>query len=204
MNPTQLEFDALILAGGRGSRMGGADKASLELNGERLVDRVIAAVREVGARRVVVAGPATAGLAADVVVREEPAHAGPLAGIAAGLPELDSTWVLVLACDLQYPTRIVRALLRAAQGGPWHDGIILVDEDSREQWLAGLYRRQALIESTQRLGDGIIDAPVRRALKELKLMRAPISNNDGGDIDTPEALVQARKDLLETPKEQGN
>ena len=32
-------FDAVILAGGTGSRLGGASKADLELDGQRLLDR---------------------------------------------------------------------------------------------------------------------------------------------------------------------
>lgn len=37
------DFDAVVLAGGRGSRLGGVSKADLVLGGERLLDRVLRA-----------------------------------------------------------------------------------------------------------------------------------------------------------------
>ncbi len=50
-------YDAIVLAGGSGSRMDGADKASLTIAGTTLLDRVLAAVG--GAATVVVVGAAT-------------------------------------------------------------------------------------------------------------------------------------------------
>ena len=55
-----LSMDAVVLAGGRGSRLGGVDKAGIVLNGERLVDRAVAAARANGAERVVIVGPGSA------------------------------------------------------------------------------------------------------------------------------------------------
>ncbi|UUT34926.1 NTP transferase domain-containing protein [Microbacterium elymi] len=49
---------AILLAGGRASRMGGIDKPRLQIDGVSLLDRAIAAVRSVSAAPIVVAGPA--------------------------------------------------------------------------------------------------------------------------------------------------
>lgn len=83
-----VAFDAIVLAGGRGSRLGGVDKAALELGGERLVARVVAATREAGADRVVVVGPGSAAVPDATLVREDPPFSGPLPALAAGLDAL--------------------------------------------------------------------------------------------------------------------
>ena len=42
----KLQNVVVILAGGTGSRLGGASKADLELDGQRLLDRVLVAVAD--------------------------------------------------------------------------------------------------------------------------------------------------------------
>ncbi|MFJ2619782.1 NTP transferase domain-containing protein [Glutamicibacter sp. NPDC087344] len=188
------DFQALVLAGGRGSRLGGADKANLELHGRRLVDRAVDAARRAGAGRVVVIGPDSAGTRADAVLREDPPFAGPLAALAAGLPSLSAPWVLVLACDLQRPTAVATELAAALAEGleSAEDGVVLRDADGRVQWLAGIYRTQALHAVCAALGDRVVNAPVRRALGELTLRELPVDNDTSSDIDTPQALERAR------------
>lgn len=60
----------------------GADKATLVVDGERMVDRVIAAAEAAGVERVVVAGPALASLSPDVETIADPTDdaEGPLSG----------------------------------------------------------------------------------------------------------------------------
>ncbi|MGN0128991.1 NTP transferase domain-containing protein [Glutamicibacter soli] len=191
------QFQALVLAGGRGSRLGGADKAGLLLHGRRLVDRAVDAARRAGASRVVVIGPDTAGTLADAVLREDPPFSGPLAAIAAGLPELTAPWTMVLACDLQRPAAVASALAAAHAAalaeGSAGDGALLRDADGRIQWLAGIYRTQALRTACTALGDGVANAPVRRVLGELDLQQLPVDNDTSSDIDTPQALERARQ-----------
>jgi len=50
-------FGAILLAGGRATRMGGIDKPGLLVDGVSMRDRAITAVRAAGARTVVVVGP---------------------------------------------------------------------------------------------------------------------------------------------------
>lgn len=185
-------FDALVLAGGRGTRLGGADKAALTLHGQRLVDRVITAARSAGANQVVVIGPPHAGTEADRVVREEPAYGGPLAALAAGIRAVDSEWVMVLGCDLQHPLAVATAL-RSASGMELGDGALLEDEEGHLQWLAGYYRTAAITAVCKRLGDEVANAPLRRVLGELELHRIPVGERLSDDIDTPQALARARQ-----------
>jgi molybdopterin-guanine dinucleotide biosynthesis protein A len=95
----------------------GADKALLEVNGQRLVDRAVAALTAV-ADPVVEVGPGWSGLSA---VRENPPGGGPLAAVAAGAAALRAAGhdgpVLVLAVDMP---RVGVDLLRllADRAGP--------------------------------------------------------------------------------------
>jgi choline kinase len=49
VRPYPRPFDAIILAGGRGTRMGGADKPGLVVGGQTLLSSVLAAAAAAGA-----------------------------------------------------------------------------------------------------------------------------------------------------------
>lgn len=184
--------DAIVLAGGRSSRLDGEDKARLEIGGRRLVDRAVEAVRVAGVRRCVVVGPATLDVGVPTI-QEVPAFGGPVAGIAAGLTALDEpdpdALVLLLACDLADPGAAIAALQRA--GDPTTDGIHLADAERRPQWLAGLYRRAALEGALARLGDPH-GRSVRDLLAGLDLRSITVETRNVADIDTWEDLSDAR------------
>ena len=194
-------FDALVLAGGRGSRLGGADKAAIRLGGARLVDRAVAAARAAGAERIIVAGPESSGSSGVVVVREDPPFAGPLAALAAALPEARSERLLVLSCDLVDPVRVCGLLLGGGgvagdAGGAdgamlGADGAMLVDEDGRSQWLAGIYLTESLRSGVARLGGDVRNAPLRLLFDGLELRRIGAPNAATADIDDPEDLARA-------------
>ncbi|MFE3453549.1 NTP transferase domain-containing protein [Nonomuraea sp. NPDC059194] len=134
-----MGHDAIILAGGAASRMGGRDKPGLRLGGRTLLERVAAAVPDAG--RLVVVGPPR-DLPGALFTRERPEGGGPVPALRAGLALVAAPWVALLAGDLPLmePAH-VRALLRAAGDG---DGAVLLDDDGREQWLAGVWRTAPL------------------------------------------------------------
>lgn len=94
--PSQTDFTALILAGGRSSRMG-QDKALLNIQGQTLLSHMQQLAYAAGARQVLVSRN-QAGFIADLA---EPAlhQQGPLAGILASLSHCSSPRLLVLAVD---------------------------------------------------------------------------------------------------------
>ncbi|GGF10823.1 molybdenum cofactor guanylyltransferase [Subtercola lobariae] len=89
-----MNVDAIVLAGGRSSRLGGVAKAGLVFEGRTLLQRTLDAVPD--ARRTIVVGDtalrAQLGNAAPArsitFVREDPPFAGPAAAVAAGLDAL--------------------------------------------------------------------------------------------------------------------
>lgn len=99
----------IVLAGGHGRRMGGADKASLRVHGTRLVDRLLAQL-PYGCARIVVS-PHWLGMPQVV---ENPLFGGPVAGIAAGLAALPPReLVAVMAVDAPDSPRLIPHLVDA-------------------------------------------------------------------------------------------
>jgi molybdopterin-guanine dinucleotide biosynthesis protein A len=170
--------DALILAGGRSSRLGHSDKRKLQIAGKSLLDGAIDAVRAVGARQVIVVGDEGAdGVPA---VREEPPFAGPVAAIAAGLGALDgdADAVIVIACDMPAVTAAVGELVTAFAG----DGAIAVDRGRRQQ-LAIVVNPTALEAAIERLPTPI-DASMQALLASLDLVDVAVPEGSTDDIDT--------------------
>ena len=186
-------LDAIILTGGQGSRLGGADKAALiGVDGLTTLQRTVVACREVNAGRVVVVGPPhTAGELDVEVTQESPPGSGPAAAIAAGWALLESDGsvggdVLVLACDMPNVASGVKALVGAGCGA---DGAIAVD-GGQKQWLLALLRRAALAKACASLdwGSGAGNPSVKRLLGGLDLAEVAVPPGAADDLDTPEDL----------------
>lgn len=190
---------AILVAGGRASRMGGIDKPGLLVDGVSMRDRAIAAVHEAGASPIVVVGPESASpTAADAGVRwirEDPPFTGPAAAVIAGLTAIDHgpEWIFLLACDLP---RVAAAAERLLQGirdlPPEAEGLCLADADDRPQWLTGLYRASALRREAATRGDGR-DQPVRALIAGLAPMRLTGADS-ARDVDTWQDYEQLTKE----------
>ncbi len=175
-------YDAIVLAGGRGSRLGQGSKPEVEVGGRRLLDIALAAARS--ARRIVVVGD-LAVPAGVLRTREDPAFGGPVAGLAAGLAALaePAEWMLLLASDLPDAEAAVARLLTATPGNE-HDGACLLDADGRQQWLLGCYRTAALAARLAERGDPPLTA-MYRLLGPLNLLGVDPGTASVDDLDTP-------------------
>lgn len=189
---------AIILSGGRATRLQGIDKTALVLGGARLVDRVLAAVRAAGAASVVVVGAGDPALTGTTVVREDPPFGGPAAAIIAALRAIDHAtdpeWMLVLAADLARPDAAVARIVADLDLLPSDtDGICLADSTSRPQWLTGAYRTAALRRAAAATPDAGRDAAVRALLDDLSIAVFRVPDDIVHDIDTWQDLEQARE-----------
>lgn len=182
------DFDALILAGGRSSRLGGTPKQSLVYDGGTLLERALQAAN--GASRTVVVGPEPGTLPAGVLsCREDPPFAGPAAAIAAGLESLaglPSAFTLVLACDMPRAEAAVECLLAVLTAGMVPDGVVARSGDGRPQPLAGFYRTAALQKSVGLLAgqNALINGSVRSLLASLDLQLVTVPAGSTADVDT--------------------
>ena len=179
-------FDAIVLAGGRARRLGGAVKPQLTVGGRSLLDAVVAAV--VGAGRTVVVGPEQPVTRPVLWRREEPPGGGPVAGIAAGLPATSAAVVVVLAADLPAIGPAVPRLLAAV---PATGAAVLTAADGRANYLAAAWRRRTLEAALAGLG-AAPGASVRGLLAGVPVVAVPDEGGWGRDCDTWDDLARAR------------
>lgn len=159
---------ALILAGGRGTRMGGVDKPGLVVHGRRLLDIALAATAHLGTT--VVVGPHRGDLDAGVVqTQESPIGTGPVAALWAGLNAVDlpdDAVVVVLAADLPQISRgVVDALVDTLDTAPPDNPVTCaVDENNRTQFLLSAWLFHELRDriAALREREGLDNQPMKR------------------------------------------
>lgn len=213
----KLPFDAIVLAGGRSSRLDAVAKAELVVDGETLLARTLAAVS--AARRIVVVGPSGLAVPAAGVLhaREEPPFGGPAAAIAAGLSVLrhdarlrvgaaPAEATLVLACDMPSIGLAVPILLRGLDDNPEQDGVMAVDSDRLQPLAAGFRTSRLASAIASRTAGGPLDGiPVFRLLDGLNLVPVDVPRGSTADVDTWEdaqrlgATVAGEPQQEETP-----
>lgn len=184
---------AILLAGGRATRLGGATKPLLEVGGRTLLQRAVDATR--GCTPVTVAGDPVTGVDGVGWVREEPPFGGPAAAIVAALSTWadDPEWTFLLACDLPGVGGAVARLRRDIPLLPTDtDGLCLGDAGSRPQWLTGLYRTDSLRRAAAALPDLGRGASVRALLDDLAIAVVAAPDAETEDVDTWEDLERAR------------
>jgi molybdopterin-guanine dinucleotide biosynthesis protein A len=155
---TRSELTAIILAGGKSSRMG-EDKALILIEGVPLL-RLIYNIAEDCAATVYVVTPWEERYK-DILppncqfIKEAPLSAGPLVGFAQGLAQVQTNWVLLLACDL--PNLRVEVLLEwANQLDDVSTEAIAALAHHIKGWepLCGFYRRSCLADLNQYINQG--------------------------------------------------
>lgn len=115
--PTALNITGLILAGGRGTRMGGVDKGLLLLDDRPMVAHVIARLAPQVNSLIINANRNQESYAAfghPVWSDLQPDFAGPLAGLQAGLHHCSNPYLVTAPCDSPYlPHDLVQHLAQA-------------------------------------------------------------------------------------------
>lgn len=208
-----MKFDAIIVAGGRGSRLGGVSKPLLEHHGETLLEHALNAVKEaesiavVGAHALADAVTRYLENAPDsqrvVITREYPNYAGPAAAVAAGRAALDdgpddesAQWpssaaeiTVVLAADLLDPAPVVKALLEVAQRRePGVEAWVPQDAAGILQILSCAITTEALKAAIQQAAEphgSLENASMMRLLATVQMERLRLPHVDFSDIDTP-------------------
>jgi molybdopterin-guanine dinucleotide biosynthesis protein A len=163
---------AVLLAGGRASRLGGTDKPGITIGGRSLLATVAAAAADAGASRIIIVGPTRVGLAAGNLefTREQPPGAGPVPALRG--PHL-------------------RALLTTAAHRQTA-GAVLVDGRGRTQWLVSCWRSGPLRSALDEY-DGVSLGGVLGPLGPAEVMITPEPGEAPPwlDCDTDEDLAAA-------------
>src|SRR5690606_18486860 len=200
-----MGYAAVVLAGGAGTRLGGAAKPALPVGGRPMLHRVLAAVADAPVR--IVVGPPDLPLPEGVRrTLERPPGGGAVAATAAGLALVgqDLPLVALLAADLPLLTATAVRKLRAAAGLPGADGALFVDGAGRAQWLCGVWRTAALRAAVAGVAGAAgstspphAGLPLWRLLRDLRAVRVtgePVAGAPPGrDCDTGADLRRAEE-----------
>jgi molybdenum cofactor guanylyltransferase len=187
-----------VLAGGRGSRLGGTDKARLEIGGLTTLQRVRAALDRLAGETILVVN--------DDRLREEPGvrlirdpepHAGVLPALEAALEAASRPLALLVGCDMPF---LSPALLRQQLAlGRQHD-VVLPIVGGQAQPMHAVYRREpslasvraALARGDRRMISFFAGLDVRRLEEdELRAFDPPLRSFF--NINTPDDLAEARR-----------
>jgi molybdopterin-guanine dinucleotide biosynthesis protein A len=182
------ELGAVVLSGGGGARLGGADKASIEVGGRTLLEHALHALVDVP--EVVVVGPEVPTSRPVTFTREDPPGGGPAAGLLAGVRRFVRTpaRVVVLAVDMPLVTpETVRRLVAADR----EDGATLVGEDGRPQPLCAVYSVEALVRAAHDVGSGH-GLAMRDLVAALELEPVAAAGGETRDLDTWQDLAELR------------
>ena len=126
--PARASITGVVLAGGRALRMGGVDKGLVPLAGRPLVQHALARLAPQVGRTMISANRHRDAYAAfGVPVLQDAGAAGgvyrgPLAGVLAGLEQLQTDWLVCVPCDTPaFPEDLVERLAAAARaaGAPF-------------------------------------------------------------------------------------
>lgn len=178
------DLAAVLLSGGRGTRLGGVAKATLEVGGRTLLDRGLDALRD--AAPVVVVGDPVPTTRPVRFCREQPAYGGPAAALLAGLDALvrpgrpAPAFVAVLAVDMPRVDTATIARLRAGADGC--DGARLIDDTGRGH-LALVLATAALLAVRPPPG-AEHGMALHRLLAPLDLAGVPAVGGEHLDVDT--------------------
>jgi molybdenum cofactor guanylyltransferase len=196
--PPREPITVTILAGGRGSRLGGVDKAALDLNGQPLLEHVLAALAPLAREILVVANDDR--LDGDQrlrVIRDPEPHAGVLPALLAALDTATSDLMLLVACDMPFVSRsLVEWLIALAAG---HD-VVMPKVDGFEQPMHAIYRvqpvreavRAALTRGDRRMISFLADVRTR-SVEEAEIRSLDSELRSFFNVNTPDDLALARQ-----------
>lgn len=164
MSPTESGIAAIVLAGGRGRRMGEMDKGLVGLAGRPLADWVIGRLRPQVDELILSANrnlDAYAAFGLPVVADDRPDRPGPLAGILAAGRRAAADWLLVTPCDTPFlPGDLAEKLrvaarrrgvplARAVADGQVHYAVMLMHRDLLDDMAAALAGDERRVQAWQ-------------------------------------------------------
>jgi len=139
--PTLPDASAVVLAGGKSSRMG-SSKAFLRFDDEPILVHIVRTLRRIFSEIIIVAAPEQELPSLPVaVVRDQVAHQGPVGGLCYGLKATGTSFSFVTSCDVAFlnPELISYLASRISE----YD-VVVPHWQQRLQPLHAVYRRSVL------------------------------------------------------------
>jgi molybdopterin-guanine dinucleotide biosynthesis protein A len=194
----RLSRSAIIFAGGRATRLGGSNKALLDVGGRRIIDRILDAIGSLVDERLVLANDSSlSGLAQAELIYDPEPHAGVLPALAAGLRAAHGDVCLAVACDMPFVSRplfehLLEQLDDADVAIPRTAGYL--------EPMHAVYRRLAALEAVEAtLAKGerrmisYFDALRVREVPEAEWKALDPTGRAFFNVNTPEDLAEAQR-----------
>ena len=185
---------AVVLAGGRSSRMG-TPKALLPFDDTPLIEHVVATLRRLFGEVVVVAAPGQDLPSMPVtLVRDEVEYQGPVAGIYYGLRAAGGDMSFVTSCDSAFLN--VALISHLVSEMPGHD-VVVPHWEGRYQPLHAVYRRSVAPLLAEQLARGelrpvyLFDRVRTRRVDEEEIRRFDPDGASFFNMNTPEDYAEA-------------
>ena len=183
-----LSLTALILCGGRSSRMG-RPKAFLPYGGTTMINHILTNIKDLFAETFLVSNEPESYEAFEVdVVKDILPYRGPLRGILSGLLVSQYSHAFVIACDMPLVNaRLVRELCARRHD---HDVVVAAHEEGLEP-LLGVYSKNCIKPLEESLFNG--DLSLKDFLSALDSSTFDIEAGEGGtglpsyfNVNTPQ------------------
>jgi len=162
-----MTYSAIILAGGRGKRMGYREKSMIAINGKPLISCIIKSLENVVDEIIISVRDKAQGRLLETILPgytyayDEFENKGPLSGILAGLTLCRNEFCFIAACDMPFINEdVVKMLFRLSEA---HEAAIPRWEDGFLEPLHAVYRCGPMIRETRKAienGESIILAPI--------------------------------------------
>lgn len=179
------QFTVAVLIGGDSSRMG-SDKATYEVDGVAMANRVVDAAYEAGASQVLLIGSTQAKakkLRGDWKKDSYPGE-GPLGGVITALNHANNDAVVVLSCDMPFITSsVIHSLVRSLD-----DAQATVGRTDRLNWLCAAWSKSECLTTLQSVWKRK-ERAVHRAAVLLDVAEVPVPAVAVRNINTPADLL---------------
>jgi molybdopterin-guanine dinucleotide biosynthesis protein A len=179
----------------------GTDKAWLELGGQAMISRVIAALAPVTSSVAIIANDPAYERLGLPVFPDTNRGVGPLEAIRTALANASTPRVVLAACDLPFVTSEFFSFLLELEGS--HQAVVPLSREQRLEPLCGIYSRESLAQVTELIASG--ERKVSHLFEKVParfVAFAEVSHLAGAarffeNVNTPEEFSRARR-LVDT------
>jgi molybdenum cofactor guanylyltransferase len=182
---SEADFTVAILIGGDSSRMG-ADKATFEVEGVAMANRVAQAAADAGAQEILLVGgtQAKAKKLTGTWKKDLFPGEGPLGGVITAVKSASNDSVVVLSCDMPFITgSVISSLVRGLQ-----DAQATVGRTDRLNWLCAAWSKTECLPTLQSVWKRE-ERAVHRAAVLLDVAEVPVPAMAVRNINEPADLL---------------
>jgi molybdopterin-guanine dinucleotide biosynthesis protein A len=188
------EFSTIILAGGKGQRLGGQDKGLVPYQGHPLIHRSVGLASQCSDAIIISANRNVSRYEdfADTVVQDNtPNYGGPLFGIQACASRVLTNYTLIIACDLpRLTTDLVQTLQSTLLDGRRQLDAVVYRQGGSLQCGLVVIRTAALASIDSELEQG--QRSIKRWLESLSLLVLDSNDAQGfTNVNTPSSFTAA-------------